>query len=222
MSILVWKKKTKMIFSSISFIFIFLPIVLIGYFICSIFRIAQIKNIWLLVLSFTFYWYGGGKGIKWLIICITINYVAAVLIGIFKDNKRFTITSLVISTVLDIGILFFFKCASAAEDNGIVVPLGISFFTFQAISYVVDVYRGDCNVLFNPLDVALYISMFPQLIAGPIVRYSDVESEIYERHFDLNAFIAEHELDVQSVSLFKEDEDNYLFVYHYLEVDMPP
>lgn len=171
-----------MIFSSATFLFAFLPITLILYHISN----KRIRDYWLLLASMVFFAWSQ-PGYLWIIIVsVLINYVAAMLICRFKPRKML----LAIGVVLNLALLFYFKYFNFFFDSvnhlfstniqikEILLPVGISFFTFQGMSYVIDVYRGDVQVQKNPLKVALYIMLFPQLVAGPIVRLSDIEQEI--------------------------------------------
>ena len=176
-----------MVFSSLTFLCIFLPVVLI---LDRIFRNVHIKNAILLAASLLFYAYGEPVYVLLMIASALVNYVCA--LGISKSSGlRKPI--LAAAVILNLGALVFFKysvflTASFNSALGLAVPvpevtlpLGISFFTFQAMSYVIDVYRGDCSVQKNFGRLLLYTSFFPQLIAGPIVKYRDIETQILER-----------------------------------------
>ncbi len=182
-----------MVFSGVPFLFYFFPAFLILYFISG----KRLKNYVLLFASLIFYAWGEPVYVLIMLASIAINYAFTLLIASSKTQtgrKAF----LFINICADLGILFFFKyvdlfidmvnkalriCGTGLTLNSlnIALPIGLSFFTFQGMSYVIDVYRGDVPVQKNILKLALYISMFPQLIAGPIVRYSDVMKEIDER-----------------------------------------
>ena len=184
-----------MVFSSIPFLFFFFPLFLILYYIVSF----KIKNYILLIFSLVFYAWGEPVYIFLMIFSSFINYLAGLLIDKF-DNKKKRKLILVISIIINILILGFFKYADFFIEivNGIIginidklelgLPIGISFFTFQAMSYVVDVYRKEVVHEKNFLIFMTYISMFPQLIAGPIVRYETVSKELYDREINLNNF----------------------------------
>lgn len=160
-----------MLFTSISFLYYFLPIVLIFYFILP----RKFKNIILFVSSMIFYFYGEPKYIFLMLFEILVAYIGALLIDKYKDKVIFTIVLLI-----HIGLLAIFKYTDFFIQNinsifnsniqflGIILPIGISFYTFQIISYVVDVYRGKVKVQKSFLKLATYVSLFPQLIAGPI------------------------------------------------------
>ncbi len=180
-----------MVFSSIVFAFIFLPIVVVLYFIAK----PEYRNYILLAASLIFYSYGEPRFVFIMIISIIINYLLARLIALYKDKERIRAAKafLVADITANLLLLFVFKYLNFSvtilntafkldmKDPGIALPIGISFFTFQALSYCIDVYRGTVKVQKNPLYLALYISFFPQLIAGPIVRYSLIEDSINER-----------------------------------------
>lgn len=178
-----------MVFSSLTFLCIFLPAVLI---LDRIFKNIHIKNALLLVASLLFYAYGEPVYVLLMASSALLNYVSALLIDRFKDTglkKAF----LAAGVIVNLGALVFFKYSvfltTYFNDSfglgipvpDVTLPLGISFFTFQAMSYVIDVYRGDCGVQKNFGRLLLYISFFPQLIAGPIVKYRDIEEQILNR-----------------------------------------
>lgn len=179
-----------MVFSSTIFLCIFLPIVLLGYYICP----KKGRNLFLLIASLVFYAWGEPKYVLLMMLSITINYVFGLLMEKNRQNERRLKLMLVLSVVIDLALLCFFKYTdfvisniNAAFDMGfdllkLALPIGISFYTFQAMSYTIDVYRGDVKVQRNIIDFGMYISMFPQLIAGPIVRYADVEGQLRDRH----------------------------------------
>jgi len=175
-----------MLFSSISFLYYFLPVVLILYFVVP----KNLKNAVLLLASLVFYAWGEPIYVFLMIGSITLAYVFGLLIEKHrKSAKIFT----VIFAVISLGLLGYFKYADffIAGFNSatglsvpllrIALPIGISFYTFQLLSYVIDVYRGDVAAQKNPISLGAYISMFPQLIAGPIVRYSDINAQLSER-----------------------------------------
>ncbi len=184
-----------MVFSSLNFLFLFLPILLPCYFLFVFIKKRKISNFVLLIFSLFFYAYGTPKFIFIMLFSIIVNYVGALFIYNDKPYKKL---ALFITVILNISVLFYYKYANFFIENinnifninintlDIIFPIGISFFTFQGMSYVIDVYRNDTKVQKNPLNVALYISLFPQLIAGPIVRYSTVAFEIEERKETLN------------------------------------
>ncbi len=177
-----------MLFSSIPFLYYFLPAVLILYFIAP----KKLKNTVILISSLFFYAWGEPKYVILMIISIAIAYVIGLLIEKFR-GKKLSKVFLAISVLFSIGALGYFKYADffIANFNAvtglsvpllrIALPIGISFYTFQLLSYTIDVYRGDTPAQKNPITLAAYISLFPQLIAGPIVRYSDVALQLENR-----------------------------------------
>lgn len=181
-----------MVFSSTLFLFWFLPVVLIGYYLCG----KNAKNYWLLLASLFFYSWGEPKYVLLMFTLIVINYICGLLLA--RDHNRYLLCATVI---FNLGILGYFKYfnflmetvnavlsligGQSVSLNQIALPIGISFFTFQIMSYVIDVYRGTVPPQKSLAKLALYISLFPQLIAGPIVRYSDVAAQIDERNVTL-------------------------------------
>ena len=185
-----------MVFSSLAFIFVFLPVVVIINFLLP----SKYRNFFLLIANLFFYAYGEPVYVLLMLASIFVNYISALMLDKTASYvKRKAI--LIVNVVLNLGALGFFKYTSMALDTlriipalsklpvaNIVLPVGISFYTFQAMSYVVDVYRRSVVSTKNFVDFAAYISLFPQLIAGPIVRYSDVERKIRERHVSIEMF----------------------------------
>lgn len=180
-----------MLFSSTIFLFVFLPIVIGVYFFLLKDHI-QLQNIFLLIVSIGFYAWGEPKFVFVMLLSIVANYLFARLIGFSPAQKRKI--WLIVSVVFNIGILFVFKYLNFVIRNfnlllgddilpqtHIVLPIGISFFTFQAMSYVIDVYRKQVPPQKSILNVALYISFFPQLVAGPIVRYETIGDRMQKR-----------------------------------------
>lgn len=162
-----------MLFSSLLFIFVFLPIVLGIYY--GILRKRKIRNFFLLLVSLVFYAWGEPVYVFLMIGCIGVNYLAGRWIEQYRNDRKKIKRTLVLAVSFNVLVLITFKY------NHLALPVGISFFTFQGISYVVDIYRERGKALRNPLDVGLYISLFPQLVAGPIVRYETIADEIYNR-----------------------------------------
>ena len=185
-----------MIFSSTVFVFIFFPIVLGIYYLSK----EQFRNYILLVASLIFYAYGEPKFVFVMIVSIIMNWAFALAVDKFNNVNKNAKSKIVLflAVAINISILFIYKYLDFSitfiniffhknfSGYGIVLPIGISFFTFQSISYIVDVYRGDGKVQKNPLNVGLYISFFPQLIAGPIVRYQTISEQIEHRSVDVN------------------------------------
>lgn len=184
-----------MVFSSSIFLFLFLPVVLIGNFLAK----KQYRNYLLLFFSLIFYAWGEPIYVLLMLAVIVINYIMAILI-----DKRYSSTQrkvlLFFAIVMNISILGYFKYADFIVDNinlllqltidrpSVTLPIGISFFIFQSISYIVDVYRKEVAVQKNIIILGLYISIFPQLIAGPIVRYQHIARELAERHISAESF----------------------------------
>ena len=183
-----------MVFSSVIFIFAFLPAVFLLYFIIPK-KLRGLRNFILLAFSLGFYSWGEPRYITLMLVSIIINYVSGLLVSAFKNKSKVaSIVTLVICTVLNLSLLAYFKYFTFFAESfvkafnidttvaQILLPIGISFYTFQGMSYVIDVYRCDAPPQKNPLNIALYISLFPQLIAGPIVRYKTVAEEIETRN----------------------------------------
>ena len=175
-----------MLFSTMTFVFMFLPIVLVLYLAAK----KELHNPILLISSIIFYAWGEPKYLAIMLLTILINWLGAIGVDKFKNHKKLV---LALTIIANLGFLIYFKYFNFLIDNcnnifhshidplNIVMPIGISFYTFQALSYVVDVYRGDCNVQKDIYKLALYICLFPQLIAGPIVKYHDVAEQIDSR-----------------------------------------
>ena len=183
-----------MLFSSIIFLFVFLPVVIAGYYILPF----KAKNLWLLLASLFFYFYGEPKYLILMISVITMSYLFGLVTEKAKGTARKVILGLSVAATLSALIYFKYTDFFISSVNSIfgsdidliniALPIGISFYTFQAISYNIDVYRGDVPAQKNPLKLALYISLFPQLVAGPIVRYSDIERALTDRKHSLDGF----------------------------------
>jgi alginate O-acetyltransferase complex protein AlgI len=186
-----------LVFSSVTFLFYFFPIVLFLYY-C-----LPIRNAFLLFASLFFYAWGESSFVSLLLVSIAVNYLAGILIDSRRSElgRRFALAS---GVAANLGLLGFFKYANFLVENidwllvwlnirpiefqAIHLPLGISFFTFQAISYLVDVYRRVSKAEHDPLTLGLFISMFPQLVAGPIVRFHDIADQLHERFITHEAF----------------------------------
>ncbi|MBR5446984.1 MAG: MBOAT family protein [Clostridia bacterium] len=177
-----------MLFSSIPFLFYFLPIVLLLYAISP----ARLKNTVLLLSGLFFYGWGEPRFLVFMVAAIVQGYVLGLLIERYR-SKRISLVFLVLSVAICLGMLGYCKYMDFFIHNfnaltgmslpltGIVLPIGISFYTFQILSYTVDVYRGDVKAQRDPIALGAYVAMFPQLIAGPIVRYADIEKQLKER-----------------------------------------
>ena len=182
-----------MVFSSITFIFYFLPIVLAIYYIAP----KKFKNIVLLIASFVFYFYGEPTYVLLMMFSIFITYIFGLLIDKYKKHSKLF---LILSICTSVGILIYFKYTNFIIENinlwlknkidfiYVLLPIGISFYTFQMISYLIDVYKGKAKVQKNILKLATYISLFPQLIAGPIVRYTTIEKQLENREHTVEKF----------------------------------
>ena len=182
-----------MVFSSITFIYYFLPIVLLIYFLVP----NKYKNFILLISSLLFYFYGEPVYIWVLLLSCFINYMSALLI---EKNRKNSKKILILTIIIDLGLLMYFKYTNFFIDNinmllnlnintiKVIMPIGISFFTFQTLSYVIDVYTKKVKANKNFITFSSYVSLFPQLIAGPIVRYSDVEKELKSREHSYDMF----------------------------------
>ena len=178
-----------MIFPSVIFLFAFLPAVLFFYYV-PFRKNLQLKNILLLAASIFFYAWGEKWNVCLLIVSMLMNYALGILADKESRNEKLRKPAVIAAAVLNLSLLFVFKYLDFAISNidqitgaaiplrHIKLPIGISFFTFQALSYVIDVYRGNAKAQKDPLKVGLYISLFPQLVAGPIVRYTDVEEQL--------------------------------------------
>lgn len=192
-----------MLFSSITFIILFLPLTLLLYCCCPT---LKLKNIILLLASLIFYAWGEPKFVFIMMASIAINYGIGLLIGISSYSALRRKSILALGIVLNLGILFLFKYLGFGTQilnsvirtlnvsdfqfkiHQFVLPLGISFYTFQSLSYLIDIYRNPAMVQKNVLNLGLFISFFPQLIAGPIVRYHDINGQIIERKHSLDMF----------------------------------
>lgn len=183
-----------MLFSSMVFLFVFLPCFLGLYFLV---KNVKYRNFILLVFSLLFYAWGEPIYIFLMILSIVVNYLFAKAIDVYKSKAK---KILILSLIFNIGLLLVFKYTDFFINTfntifslnvnllNIALPIGISFYTFQILSYVIDVYRGDVKVQNSIMNLACYVSAFPQLIAGPIVRYSTINEELHKRRVTLNDF----------------------------------
>jgi len=186
-----------MLFSSIPFLYYFLPTVILTYFLVP----RKLKNAVLLLFSLGFYAWGEPKYVLLMLITIAAFYGCGLAIGIAKEH-RWKKCWLWVSVAVGIGFLAVFKYADFFIDSfnrttgldlpllRVALPIGISFYTFQSLSYTADVYRGNVPVQKNPISFAAYVTLFPQLIAGPIVRYADVARELDDRSHNWKNIIA--------------------------------
>ena len=185
-----------MLFSSSVFIFIFLPLVLFLYYISG----KKIRNYILLLASLIFYAWGGVNYLKILMVSILINYIFGLLIDKTVDRSHLRKFILILGIILNLALLFYYKYYDFFIENinnilnmnlelkRIVLPIGISFFTFQGMSYIIDIYRNDGKVNKNIFSVALYISFFPQLVVGPIIKYKIIDEQIRVRKESIDYF----------------------------------
>ena len=181
-----------MVFSSFSFLLVFFPAVCLCYFLIPQ-RFRTARNLVLLVFSLFFYFWGEAKGVVLMLAVITVSYFSARIISRAGERRLLRRLGLGLELLVCLGALLYFKYTGLFLRTAnrlfsltltvpeIVMPIGISFFTFQSMSYVFDVYRGKTETQRNPLYVALYVSLFPQLVAGPVVRYETVAWEITGR-----------------------------------------
>lgn len=185
-----------MLFSSMTFLFVFMPLVMAVYFLSK----KEIRNYVLLIASIIFYAWGEPRYLAIMIITILVNYAGAILLDKhYSFRQRLWIVSLTI--VLDLSFLFYFKYFNFVVDNingvlatdfqllDVIMPIGISFYTFQAMSYLIDVYRREVPAQKDVYKLALYIVLFPQLVAGPIVKYHDVCEQIDNRTIEFKNVI---------------------------------
>ena len=185
-----------MLFSSIVFLFTFLPAVVILYYLLPV----RFRNVILLLASLVFYAWGEPVYLFLMLLSILFNYFSGLDIARNLQDKRAAKRSLVFNLIINLAVLGFFKYEGFVLDtlNGILpvhisyhalpLPIGISFYTFQILSYIIDVYRGNVKVQTNLPNFALYVTMFPQLIAGPIVQYADVDEQLASREVSRTKF----------------------------------
>jgi len=185
-----------MVFSSSIFLFFFLPLVIFGYYLIR----KDYQIYFLLLSSLFFYAWGEPRYVLIMLLSIVINYTYGILINKSHANKILAKFLLVLAIISNLGILFYFKYLNFMLDTvnlifnsgfqlrEIIMPIGISFFTFQGMSYVIDLYWRKVDVQKNPAKLAFYISFFPQLIAGPIVRYIDIQEQIDKRIVSVEKF----------------------------------
>ena len=182
-----------MVFSSITFLFYFLPLVLFSYFLSP----SKLKNLTLLIFSLIFYTFGEPKYIFIMIFSTIIDYIHALIIDKYRNTLKAKI-ALISSIIVNLSLLVFFKYSnffisiinsifSANLDLlNLTLPIGISFYTFQTMSYTIDVYKNEAKPQKNILNLATFITLFPQLVAGPIVRYVDIAKQLDTRNSDID------------------------------------
>ena len=185
-----------MVFSSLVFMFAYLPITLLAYYLVP----RQGRNIFLFIVNLIFYGWGEPKLVLLMVFNIFFNYIGGWLVDKYRADAKKKKLFLILTCVLDIGILAVFKYTGMITetlnmlpflnipDLQISLPIGISFYTFQTMSYVIDVYRDDAPVSKNFINFGTYVALFPQLIAGPIVRYRDVAEQLVNRRETLEMF----------------------------------
>ena len=186
-----------MYFSSLVFLFLYLPAVLLGYYILP----HKCRNFFLLLVNIIFYGWGEPVLILVMAVSVLVNYISGMLIEKYRSKERLAKTFLIFDLIISLGLLFIFKYAgfltdilrklpilSALPKIKLSLPIGISFYTFQTLSYTIDVYRKDVKAQKNLVNFGTYVSFFPQLIAGPIVRYSDIANQLVTRKETFSKF----------------------------------
>ena len=187
-----------MVFSSVTFLFFFLPICLGGYYLLG----RRLRNGWLLLSSLVFYTWGGGALVSLLVISTVADYAMGWVVGSGVRTGRRSMVRLGVtgSVLVNLGLLSYFKYANFFVEQlnslgfgdiawtSVVLPIGISFFTFQSMSYTIDVARGRVEHLRNILDFGLYVTLFPQLVAGPIVRFHEISDQLQSRVLSIERF----------------------------------
>lgn len=188
-----------MVFSSLTFLFFFLPLALFAYYVSP----KKVQNALLLIISLIFYAWGEPVYVALIIFSASADYIFGLLIDKHRNKNTFKAKlALFGSLFINIGVLSFFKYADFIVNNinhifnadiallDLPLPIGISFYTFQTMSYIIDVYRGQIEAQKNPITLLMYISLFPQLIAGPIVRYKAIEQSLSQRQWDGPQFMS--------------------------------
>lgn len=183
-----------MVFSSLTFLYIFLPVTLVIYYIVP----KQLRNLFILISGLFFYAWGEPIYVFVLIASTMIDYFAGLVIYKAGDRQALRRLALIVSMVMNLSLLGFFKYSNFIIENinnifgthygspTSLLPIGISFFTFQSMSYTIDLYRKNISVQKNPITFAAFVTLFPQIVAGPIVRYEDVAAELDERVIDID------------------------------------
>ena len=173
-----------MLFSSLEFIFLFLPITLFVYYITP----KRLKNTVIFISGIVFYAFGEIRLLPIFLLTIAVDFAFGLIIEKSAQRKKFARALLILAVIFNLALLGYFKYFDFIRESllgmsplGILLPVGISFYTFQALSYVIDVYRGEVRATKNIINFGAYIALFPQLIAGPIVKYSDIERQLAER-----------------------------------------
>ena len=185
-----------MVFSTLVFLFAYLPVVLGIYYLLPL----RWRNVFLFFASLFFYGWGEPVYIVLMLVTITVNYFGGILVEKYREDAKRAKLILTANTVVSLGFLVFFKYAdlfigtiNSIFDTkiallGLELPIGISFYTFQTMSYPIDVYRGDGRVQRNFCSFGAFVTLFPQLIAGPIVRYKDIDDQLVERRHSVGKF----------------------------------
>ena len=190
-----------MVFTSLEFLFLYFAVTMIFYFIVPL----KLRNIVLLIVSLIFYGWGEPRYVVIMIVSMVVDYICGYFAGKYREtNKKKARRFVIASAVVNLGILGFFKYYTFIVQNlqllpfaflkkipllaDIPLPIGISFYTFQTMSYTIDVYRGDAKVQRNMATFGAYVTLFPQLIAGPIVRYQDVDDQLRSRPHNIDMF----------------------------------
>ncbi|MGE8033936.1 transcriptional regulator [Lysinibacillus sp. KCTC 33748] len=198
-----------MVFSSLIFLFVFLPLTILLYYISPKF----LRNFVLFIVSLIFYAWGEPVYIVIMIFSTLFDYVNGVLIDKYRSRKGITKAIFINSIIINLGLLGFFKYYGFVVDNintlfnlnihveTLPLPIGISFYTFQTMSYVIDVYLGKVHAQRNIISFGTYVTMFPQLVAGPIVKYSDIDKQLQDRKVTLDRFGEGMELFIRGLAL---------------------
>lgn len=187
-----------MIFSSLFFVFVFLPVVLAAYYLVP----RKYKNLCLFLFSLVFYAWGEPVSVFLMLFTTLFDYIAGLMIEKYRHNKSKAKIILIVSTCVNLGLLGYFKYSGlllntfnalsglAVPVPQVVLPIGISFYTFESLSYTIDVYRGEAPIQSNIIDFGTYISFFPHLVAGPIVKYEFLADQLHNRKETLEKFTA--------------------------------
>ena len=183
-----------MVFSSLTFMYVYLPIVLGIYFLVP----KKLRNLVMFIAGLLFYGWGEPVYLWIMVLSTLIDYTAGLVMNKFDDKPKIRTVCLLASVIMNLGLLAIFKYSGffvrsvnsifglSLVDPGIPLPIGISFYTFQSMSYTIDLYMRNIKVQKNPVTFATYVTLFPQIVAGPIVRYSDVENEINHRTISMD------------------------------------
>ena len=183
-----------MVFSSLTFIFVYLPIVLGIYFLLP----HKFRNLWMFLAGLLFYAWGEPVYLWIMVLSTLIDYTAGFVMSVFDHKPKIRTLCLLVSVVLNVGLLSIFKYSGffvstvnslfglSIDIPNIILPIGISFYTFQSMSYTIDLYMRNIPVQKNPITFATYVTLFPQIVAGPIVRYADVQNEIDSRTISID------------------------------------